>query len=49
MATEPTLGQLVEIIASGTVFAIAGIDDDCVMRAEGGAWFNVADVVAVSA
>jgi hypothetical protein len=49
MATEPKLGQLVEIITSGTVFEIAGIDDDCVMRAEDGAWFNIADVVEASA
>lgn len=42
------IGQKAEIIESGTVFDIAGIDGDCVMRGEDGAWFAVGDLIVTT-
>jgi len=39
-----TIGDIVMSDATDMTFAVAGIDGDCVLRAEDGAWLHVDDV-----
>ena len=39
-----TLGDIVMSDATEMTFAVAGVDGDCVLRAEDGAWLHVDDV-----
>jgi hypothetical protein len=38
------VGDEVVSIVSGAFFRVAGVDDDCVLRAEDGAWLHEDDV-----
>lgn len=41
------VGDRVCIIATDREFTIAGIDDDCYLDAETGAWYHIDDIVTM--